>query len=112
MGADISGGMIVGAKASHVEGSVTIEIDDCTMYGNTSNYHEGFYEWYESEGMETYSLYYDADTSEQIVGYPVKDVDPLSEEFDSWSKDVIKKAEKFYEMTGIKAELISMQNVW
>ena len=112
MGIDIGGGMIVGANASEVKSAVFVEDDDCEMYGVEGNYYEEFYEWYESEDMSTYSYYYDADSDSQVLGYTVEDIDPLSDEFDLWVEDVKQKAEKFYELTGVDAELIGKQNVW
>lgn len=112
MGIDISGGMIVGANCSEVESAVTFEDSDCELYGTEGNYYEEFYEWYEEQDMVTHSYYYDAGSDSQILGFTVNDVDPLSPEFDTWIKDVKDKAHKFYRLTGIKAELIGMQNVW
>lgn len=112
MAIDISGGMIIGANASKVKSQVEKLDDDCEMFGVDGNYHEEFYDWYESEDMETFSFNYDADESSQVLGFTVKDVSPLSEEFDEWIKDVRSKSVKFKELTGIEPELIGMQNVW
>ncbi|AGH31968.1 hypothetical protein VPIG_00111 [Vibrio phage PWH3a-P1] len=112
MGIDISGGMIVGANCSEVEAAVTFEDDDCELFGTEGNYYEEFYEWYEAQGLETYSYHYDASSDNQILGFTVSDVDPLSPEFSDWVEDTKDKAHKFYQLTGIKAELIGMQDVY
>lgn len=110
MGVDISGGMIVGANCETVEANLYDEDKECYVVGG-EEYGE-LYEWYEEGGMETYSFHYDADSGSQILGYTVKDIDPLSEDWSVWVKDVVEYAEEFYELTGVKAELIGMQNVW
>lgn len=112
MGIDYDGGMIVGANASTVKSGVFVEIDNEELYGTEGNYYEEFYEWYEDVGMCTYSLHCDACSDYQVVGYTVRDVDPLSEEFDQWLSEVKGYAEKFYKLTGVKAELVGMQNIW
>lgn len=112
MGIDISGGMIVGANAAEVETAVTVAQDDCEMFGTEGNYYEEFYQWYEGVGMEIYSFYYDADARSQVVGFTVADVEPLSENFDKWVSEVRTMAQDFEDMTGVKASLIGMQNVW
>lgn len=112
MGIDYDGGMIIGANASTVMGSVHFEDNDEEMYGTEGNYYEEFYEWYENVGMCTYSYHYDASEDSQVVGYTIRDVDPLSEEFPKWVEEVKEYAEKFYKLTGVKAELIGMQDIW
>lgn len=112
MGIDISGGMIIGHNASKVKSEVYREDDDCEMYGVDGNLHEEFYEWYESEELETYSFHYDADEDSQVLGFTVGDIEPLSEKFDEWIAEVKAKSEKFKKLTGLEPELIGMQNVW
>lgn len=112
MGIDITGGMIIGAKASDVSAAVWMEDDDCELYGTEGNYFEEFYEWYEEVDMRTYSYHYDASEDYQIVGFTVKDIEPLSDGFEEWVADVKAKAAKFKELTGIEPELIGMQHVW
>lgn len=82
------------------------------MFGVDGNFHEEFYDWYESNGMETYSLHYDAGEDSQVLGFTVYDINPLSEYFDDWVRDVKIKSDKFKKLTGIDPELIGMQNVW
>ena len=110
MGIDISGGMIVGANCSEVEAGLYDE--DKEVYLIEGEEFEELYEWYEDKGMRTYSFHYDACSDSQILGYTVNDIDPLHEDFDIWLKDVKCKAEEFHRLTGLKAELIGMQNVW
>lgn len=112
MGIDISGGMIVGANAIKVKNAVTMNDDECEMYGVAGNFHEEFYEWYEGEDMTAYSFHYDACEDSQVLGFTVDDINPLSDDFKEWSDNVVKLAVKFKELTGIEAELIGMQNVW
>lgn len=96
MGVNYSGGMIVGAPA-----------------GGISYDEEQFeeYEFLEEHGMESYSLWYDSDASGQVWGFPVEDVDILSKEFDDWVSMVKRKAKQFEDITGVKAQLIGMQNI-
>ena len=110
MGIDISGGMIVGAVCSEVE--AVFYDEDKEAYLVEDGEFEELYEWYEEKGMRTYSFYYDACSGSQILGYTLNDIDPLHEDFNTWLKDVKCKAEEFYRLTGVKAKLIGMQNVW
>ena len=112
MGVDISDGMIVGADASEVKKAMLVDDDWREKYGTEGNYHEEFYDWYKSVGMESYSLCYDADENEQVIGFLVKDVKPISDEFNDWVHGVGSKAIKFSKLTGLDCELIGMQNVW
>ena len=98
MGIDISGGMIVGSEAEN------ISYDE--------EQYEEVWEFADAHNLSCYSKWYDAGSEGQVLGFTVDDVDPLSPEFESWVKDVKDKAHKFYQLTGIKAELIGMQNVW
>ena len=113
MGVDISGGMIVGANAGVVEGSVGFENEDgeC-VYQLDEDTCEDFYEWYEYHNMDTYSMWYDSDVDGQILGFKVPDINPLSENFDGWVENVKRLAKEFKEITGVEPELIGMQNVW
>ncbi len=112
MGIDISGGMIVGANAADVKSSVYREDDDVELYGTNGNLFEEFYEWWEEVGMSVYSSHYDCAEDYQIVGFEVKDISVLSDDFDEWVEDVKIKAEGFYKLTGIKPKLIGMQDVY
>lgn len=98
MGIDISGGMIVGLPVD------SIEYDDeefkCPW---------GFAEEY---GMEVFSLWYDAGSEGQVIGFTVPDIEVLSKGFEDWVLDVKHKALKFETITDQKAELIGIQNVW
>ena len=86
--------------------------DEHEGYLFEDEYLEEFYEWYEAHDMVTYSFHYDADSDNQILGFTITDINPLSSEFDKWLEDVKEKAQKFYELTGVEAQLIGMQNVW
>lgn len=113
MGVDISGGMIVGANAEKVESKVVIKDKDGNdLYQTPHGSYEDFYEWYDHQGMETYSLWYDSGTNGQVVGFKVADINPLSDEFESWVANVKKLAKEFKDITEIEPELIGMQNVW
>lgn len=95
MGISYSGGMIVGCSADN------IGYDD-----------GGTYEFLEQYDLEAYSLWYDADTDGQVWGFAVKDVTILSDEFDDWVNMVKRKAQEFEEITGEKAMLIGMQDIY
>tara|TARA_Y100001956_G_scaffold74886_1_gene82340 strand:- start:1069 stop:1401 length:333 start_codon:yes stop_codon:yes gene_type:complete len=110
MGIDISGGMIVGANCSAADAGVYDEANE--GYLVEGEYYEEFYEWWEYNGMSTYSFHYDACQDSQILGFTVEDIDPLSDDFYEWVEDVKEKAARFKELTGIDAKLIGMQNVW
>ena len=97
MGVDYSGGMIVGADAEDIDYEVRQ-----FEYG---------YEFCEEHDMTSYSFWYDADESGQVWGFPVKDVDILSDEFDNWVSMVKLKAQEFEKITGVKAKLIGMQDI-
>ena len=97
MGIDYSGGMIVGADAE----DIGYEVEQFEAW-----------EFLEEHDMESYSLWYDADESGQVWGYPVSDVNILSEEFDDWVSMVKRKAQEFEKITGVKAKLIGMQNIY
>jgi|TARA_A100001391_G_scaffold33224_2_gene17981 hypothetical protein len=98
MGVDYSGGMIVGRSAKDIP--YDEEEFECG------------WEYAEEHGMDCYSLWYDADEAGQVWGFTVKDVVVLSDEFDDWVSMVKRKAEEFEEITGTKAQLIGMQNIW
>ncbi len=114
MGIYYSGGMIVGCNAAKVEDVVCFEGDgEQDLYGTSvDDCFDEFYEWYEHHDMETMSSNYDAGTDNQIVGYKVKDIEPLSPEFDTWLANVQEKARLFKELTGCDAQLIGTQNIW
>lgn len=112
MGIDYDGGMIVGADAEEVSGVICFEFEGESVFGTEDNYFEDFYEWYEDNGMSTYSLWYDCGLEGQVVGFTVNDVDPLADEFETWISSVKEKAVKFKELTGVEAKLIGMQNIW
>ena len=113
MGVDISGGMIVGTNAEKVESQILIEDEDGNeVYPTDEGNYEDFYEWYEYHYMSTYSLWYDSGTDGQVVGFKVPDINPLSDEFESWVANVKKLAKEFKDITGVEPELIGMQNVW
>jgi hypothetical protein len=94
MGIDIEGGMIVGRLGKDIE----------------CDHDDGLTEWAEENGMDNYSLHYDADEDWRIYGFEVKDV--LVDEIDEWVKTVKEKAKEFKNITGLEAKLFGSQNVW
>lgn len=98
MGISYSGGMIVGCNADNI--------------GYDDEEFEYDYEFCESHDLDSYSLWYDAATEGQVWGFTVKDVTVLSDEFDDWVNMVKRKAQEFEEITGEKAMLIGMQNIY
>lgn len=100
MSIDIVGGMIVGACVKSVSDSL--------------NWDEDFdhNKWAEELGMTIFSESFDCDFDEKVMGFPVRDIDPLSQEFHKWQLDVKVNAENFFELTGVKAKLIGMQDVY
>ena len=98
MGVDYSGRMIVGCNADNISYD-----DEEFEYG---------YEYCEEHDLDSYSLWYDAGTDGQVWGFTVKDVTILSDEFDNWVNMVKRKAKEFEEITGEKAMLIGMQNIY
>lgn len=97
MGIDYSGGMIVGVSAED------ISYDDEQLEE---------YEFCEVHDMTSYSLWYDSDTDGQVWGFPVRDINILSDEFEGWVSMVKLKAQEFEKITGAKAKLIGMQNIY
>jgi hypothetical protein len=94
MGIDIEGGMIVGRLGKDIE----------------CDHDDGLTELAEENGMDNYSLHYDADEDWHIYGFEVKDV--LVDEIDEWVKTVKEKAQEFKNITGLDAKLFGSQNVW
>lgn len=63
--------------------------------------------------MEYMSYRYDSDPEERVLGYMIDNVDPLDKKaFTKWCLSIQRKARRFYKLTGIKAELIGMQDVY
>lgn len=98
MGVDYSGGMIVGRNAEE------ISYDD-------ERFEHG-HEFLEHYGMECYCKWYDAGTSGQVWGFPISNVELNSEDFQDWLKELNVKAKEFEKITGEKAKLIGMQNIY
>ena len=96
MGIDYSGGMIVGEEF----GKINIPED----------YEGEGYEWVEDVGLERFSPWYDAEVEYCVVGFSVSDVS-VDEITGEWLSIVQRKARKFYELTGVKAKLIGMQDI-
>ena len=101
MGIEYSGGMIVGAPA------------DCIPY-DEEDFEDSwlYYETLENKGIVSYSLWYDAGNDGQVWGFPIRDVVVDSKDFDLWLDEVRQKATEFEEITGVKAELIGMQDIY
>jgi hypothetical protein len=96
MGVSYSGGMIVGEHATDIPEP---ELED-----------QDLYEWAEDNGMERMSEHYDADDNYTYYGFEVPDVE-VSEMRGTWLDDVLEKAAKFKELTGVSARLIGTQNI-
>jgi hypothetical protein len=96
MGIDYDGGMIVGAG-----GDVIPAPDDKDLYDWLVEDHE----------MDSMNGHFDCGNEDRVFGYAVPDI-PVDEIDGEWLDDVKKKAAKFEEITGIKAELIGMQDIW
>jgi hypothetical protein len=97
MGIDYDGGMIVGELGRKLE--VPDEFD-----GNMNDY-------IEEHDMDAMSLYFDADTDYQYIGFKVPNV-MVSELDGDWLTDVKAKAEKFEELFYVPAKLVGTQNIW
>ena len=97
MSIDISGGMIIGAS-----------IKD-TKFFKDSDIDVG--DWLYEHKMKYMSPYYDSTQEEWIIGFKIEDV--LVEDMDQkWLDNIKSQAEKFEKLTGVKAKLIGMQNVF
>lgn len=114
MGIDIEGGMIVGAPVDDIALPMFEDEDGDEFYTDKNGEHtDNLNDWFYSYNMTTYSMWYDAGSRGQVAGFPVPDVDPLDEdEFGSWIDLVRSLAEQFEDITGTKAKLIGMQDVW
>jgi hypothetical protein len=101
MGIDYDGGMIVGESGGAIVKGGKVTEDEYEIYDVLT----------EDMGMECMSMYYDTnDLDELIFGFPVPDI-PVDEIDDAWLQDIKAKGAKFEELTGIKAELIGIQDI-
>jgi hypothetical protein len=98
MGVDIDGKMIVGCQIDDVELPESVE--------------DKFGYFIENLGLAVLSECFDADSSEQVVGFIINDVHVLTEDFDKWVSNVKKVALEFKKITGCEPKLIGMQDVW
>lgn len=103
MGIDYDGGMVVGELGSELDYeklSELSEVEDDPQYFLV-----------EQKGMESMSLWFDADFENTIYGFGVEDIEV--EKIDqAWIDDLKEKARVFEEITGVKARLIGTQNIW
>ena len=93
MGVDYDGGMIVGEKGELL--TVDGELNDLL----------------EDHEMDTMSPWYDASPEYCVFGFTVEDVS-VDAMVGEWLSDVKSKAERFEKITGTKARLIGIQNIW
>lgn len=101
MGIDYDGGMIVGESGATIVKGGKVTEDEYEIYDVLT----------EDMGMECMSMYYDTnDLDELIFGFPVPDI-PVDEIDDVWLQDIKAKGAKFEELTGVKAELIGIQDI-
>lgn len=100
MGMSISGGMIVGCYMSDLPEEVFVDYEDSC-------------DWAESNDLDYFSPWYDAESSEWFVGYRINSVE-IEDEFIfmDWVTSVSEKAENFKNLTGVTATLKGMQNIW
>lgn len=96
MGIDYNGGMIVGALGSDL---------------NIPEKYEYLSEWAEDNNMTTMSLYYDADSESQYMGFEIEDI-LVSEINNDWIKSLKTFSKKFEDITGVPAKLIGTQNIY
>lgn len=97
MSIDISGGMILGAPIKGIKLFKDSDID--------------VGDWLYEHKMEHMSPYYDCEREYWIIGFGIEDV--LVEDMDQkWLDNIKSQAEKFEKLTGVKAKLIGMQNVF
>ena len=96
MGIDYSGGMIVGAKG-----------DELT-HPDEFDYMS---EWAEEHDMDYMSPWYDADEKYCVYGFSIPAKISMDDLNDDWLEMVKEKAAKFEEITGVKPQLIAMQNI-
>ena len=96
MGVDIDGCMVLGESITKIK--LSPDIDDVG-------------EWVDDNGMDTISPWYDSGPDNWVIGFRIKDV-PVSKIDEKWLEDIRTKASKFEKLTGTKARLIGMQDVW
>jgi hypothetical protein len=99
MGIDIKGGMILGAPVDQIE---MFKDPDCEIEIG---------DWAYENSMDYMSPWYDCGCENWVIGFKISDIsaDEINEE---WLKSIRNKADKFKKLTGAKAKLIGMQNVW
>lgn len=109
MGIDISGGMFVGNSYDAIIETIKLpeEYEESVDYYLT----EELWDKSRKEGMSSYSPYYDAPEDEHFYGYPVNDL-AVSDMTEEWLESIRTLADKFEKITGCKAELIGMQDIW
>lgn len=97
MGINIDGGMIIGSLGGDLSVPEGFEGDLC--------------EWLEEDGIEYFSLHYDAGYEDSIYGF-ILDNEVGVEFLDDWLAGVKRKAAEFEKITGVKAKLFGSQSVW
>ena len=98
MGIDYDGNMIVGEKVSKC--SFPDDMDECEIL-----------DWINDNDMWDMSPWFDCDLDERTIGFKVDNI-PVEEMNEIWLNGIREKANKFEELTGVKARLIGMQNIW
>jgi hypothetical protein len=101
MGIDINGGMFIGGLLSDINKTIAVPDD----YENDSS------EYLFDNKMDSWSPYYDADQEDCYYGFSIKDVRVDKIEGD-WLNRAKELSVKFEEITGCKAMLIGMQDVY
>jgi len=95
MGVDTDGGMIVGEEMSKITLPDEADIRD----------------WMYDNNLSHMSPWYDSGPENWTIGFSVNNV-PVDKMDVKWLEDIKLKAEKFEKLTGTKARLIGMQNVY
>ena len=99
MGIDISGGLFVGCAVEDI-------------YYDEDNY-ECIHDFAVENNMSLYSPWFDADSNDCYIGYTISNkIEIFSDDFNKLILDVKSKAEDFENLTGAKARLIGMQDVY
>ena len=113
MGIDTTGEMIVGAsmqdilknkKMKNKEMEIVRDFEDCIENNQLAD-------WAEENCMDYISPWYDCGPDYWIIGYTIADVEAYKMD-DKWLESIQEKANKFKELTGMRAKLMGSANVW
>ena len=89
------------------DGQMIIGCDVCDLVDEIEDVHE----FADKNTMTILSPHYDCEPEYCTIGFSLNDI--MVDNMDIiWLEGIKKKAEKFFKLTGTKAKLIGMQDIW